>query len=89
MTVLQTTEATPTTTVPQASQRGDAALQGILERTSDLPHGGEWWVVDLDFQEQWRQLPEWMIKNGVWLMPNRVTVCPPWYAWVPAKGNER
>jgi hypothetical protein len=58
------------------------SLQGIMERTTDLPHGGNWLRVELDHKDEWRKLPEWMTSRGVWLMKSQTIER--WYAWMPA-----
>lgn len=83
-------EETSTLAMQNSPAPCNNSLQGIIERTTDLPHGGNWWVVDLDCKDQWQELPEWLIKRGVWLLQNKITQNPPWYAFMPATvGGQR
>ncbi len=89
MTILQTNEETPAYTPSPTVTSRDAADSPIVQRihhTYDLPFGGSWMVVDLDHSDQWRALPAWMTKHGVWLMQS--SVIEQWYAWMPVKDGE-
>lgn len=80
---MRTNELTPEYIIPAPINTANLPR---IQSTADLPHGGNWWCVQLDDPCEVNDLQEWLLRDReLFLMKSQVIDA--WYLFTPVKGE--